>query len=353
MAESQFTRPTLPALINRQRTDLLSRLGLDGELRRDDAEVYARVQAEGLNGLYSHLDWLALQYLPDLAGQAGVERWAKMLGEWYTEATAAGGSIPVLGSVGASIPLTARWQNAAGVLYQPVAEVLLSSSPQDVAILCEATGVAGNLVAGELLTLISPLAGVQSQATVPLAGISGGDAADGVEELRAKVLRRLSTPPQGGSKSDYVTWALAAHPSVTRAWVYPLEQGSNTVVVRVVCDGLASPIPTPAVLAAVQAYIEARAPVTVAVYVVAPVAVAVNFSIDLTPDTPAIRAAVQAALADLLRREATPGGTLLRTHIAEAISISAGETNHVLSVPAADVVMSAGQFAVMGAITWL
>lgn len=353
MAESQFSRPTLPALINRLRTDLLSRLDQDDELRRADAEVYARVQAEGLNGLYGYLDWQAQQYLPDLAGQEGVERWSTMLGEWYSAATAASGSIPVVGTVGASIPLTARWQNASGVLYKPVAAVLLSSSPQNIDIVCEATGVAGNLASGQVLTLISPLAGVQSQATVPVAGITGGDAADGVEELRAKVLRRLSTPPQGGSKDDYVTWALAAHPSVTRAWVYPLEQGSNTVVVRVVCDGLASPVPTAGVLAAVQAYIDARSPVTAAVYVLAPVAVAVNFTIDLTPDTTDIRSKVAASLADLLRREASPGGTLLRTHIAEAISLSTGETNHVLSVPTADVVMTTGQFAVMGAITWL
>lgn len=353
MAESQFARPSLPALITRQRTDLLSRLELDDDLRRADAEVYARVQAEGLNGLYGYLDWQAKQYLPDLADQAGVERWANLFGEWYTAATAASGSIPVVGSIGVTIPLTARWQNTAGVLYQPVAEVLLSSSPQDIAIVCETTGVAGNLANGAVLTLISPLAGVQSQTTVPLAGITGGDAAAGLEELRGKVLRRLSEPPQGGSKTDYENWALAAHPSVTRAWVYPLEQGANTVVVRVVCDVLASPIPTAPVLAAVQAYIDARSPVTAAVLVLAPVAVPVNFSIDLIPDTSEIRAKVAASLADLLRRESAPGGTLLRTHIAEAISLSAGETNHVLSVPVADVVLSTGQFAVLGVITWL
>ena len=89
MADSQFSRPALPALINRQRTDLLSRLGQDDELRRADAEVYARVQAEGLNGLYGYLDWQARQYLPDLADQAGVERWANMFGLWYAAATAA------------------------------------------------------------------------------------------------------------------------------------------------------------------------------------------------------------------------------------------------------------------------
>lgn len=353
MAESEFSRSPLAVLINRQRTDLLSRLDQDDELRRADAEVYARVHAEGLNGLYGYLDWQARQYLPDLAEQAGVERWANMLGEWYSPAFAASGSIPVVGSIGSAIPLAARWQSASGVLYRPEAGVVLTSSPQDVAIVCEATGVAGNLGEGEPLSLISPIPGVQSQTIVPEAGIDGGADQELVEGLRAKVLRRLSRPPQGGSPADYVNWALAAHPSVTRAWVYPLEQGENTVVVRVVCDALADPIPTEQVVTAVQAYIDARAPVTAHVYVLAPVALPVAFSIGLSPDSPEVRTRVLSGLSDLLRREGEPGGTLLRTHLAETISIAEGEQDHALAVPSGDVVLSAGQFPVMGGVTWL
>lgn len=159
MAESEFSRSTLAVLINRQRTDLLSRLDQDDELRRADAEVYARVQAEGLNGLYGYLDWQARQYLPDLAEQSGVERWANMLGEWYSPAVAATGTIPVVGSIGSAIPLAARWQSSGGVLYRPEAGVVLASSPQDVAIVCEVPGVAGNLGEGEALSLISPIPG--------------------------------------------------------------------------------------------------------------------------------------------------------------------------------------------------
>ena len=251
MAESQFSRPALPALINRLRTDLLTRLGEADELRRSDAEVYARVLGEGINGLYGYLDWQARQYLPDLGDQESVERWANMLGEWYAPAEAASGSVPVVGSVGASIPLSARWQSQAGLLYKPVASVVIDVSPKQVAIICEQTGSAGNLAEGELLTLISPVAGVQSQTSVPVGGIAGGAEQEDIEGLRAKVLRRLSKPPQGGSRADYESWALAAHPSVTRAWVYPQEQGPNTVVVRIVCDRLANPIPTSLGLASI------------------------------------------------------------------------------------------------------
>ena len=339
-------------LINRIRTDLLSRLGQVDQLRRDDAEVYGRVMAEGLNGLYGYLDWQATQYLPDLAEQEGVERWASMLGEWYTDATAATGSIPVVGAIGSSIPLTARWQSRAGLLYKPVASVVLTSSPQMVEVQCEDTGVAGNLEEGETLTLISPVPGVQSQAVVPEAGLQGGDDQEKVEGLRAKVLLRLREPPQGGSTADYLRWALAAHPSVTRAWVYPAEQGPNTVVIRVVCDDLPDPIPTPQVVAAVQAYIDQRRPVTAYALALAPIPSAVPYTIELEPDTPEVRARVASALADLHRREAAPGGTLYRSRISEAISLAEGEGHHVLSVPAGDVVMAAGHFPVMGAITW-
>lgn len=353
MADSEFSRSTLSALINRQRTDLLSRLDQDDELRRADSEVYARVQAEGLNGLYGYLDWQARQYLPDLAEQAGVERWANMLGEWYSPAFAATGSVPVVGSIGAAVPLTARWQSVGGVLFRPVVSVVLATNPQAVEVVCDEPGFAGNLGEGESLTLISPITGVQSQTVVPVTGVSGGADQEDLEALRAKVLRRLSQPPQGGSAIDYVNWALAAHPSVTRAWVYPLEQGPDTVVVRIVCDGLPNPIPTEQVITAVQAYIDARRPVTAHVFVLAPVAEPVAFTIGLTPDSPELRARAGSALADVLRREAEPGGILLRSHFNEAISLAEGESDHQLDAPPGDVVLDAGKFPVMGVITWL
>ena len=45
MADTGFTRPTLPELIEQVRADLLARLGLDELLRRADGEVQARVAA--------------------------------------------------------------------------------------------------------------------------------------------------------------------------------------------------------------------------------------------------------------------------------------------------------------------
>tara|TARA_R100000458_G_scaffold26452_2_gene23930 strand:- start:7645 stop:8673 length:1029 start_codon:yes stop_codon:yes gene_type:complete len=342
----------MATLVARQRTDLLSRLDLS-DVRRDDAEVFARVQAEGLNGLYAYLEWQAEQYLPDLAAQGGVERWARLLGLWYAPASVATGEITVTGVVGSQIDVDAQWQTAAGVIYRPVDAVTLTAASQVVAVMAAEAGAAGNLAAGNVLTLISPIAGIQSQAAVTAAGLSGGADQEDVESLRGRVLMRLRQPPCGGSRGDYESWALAAHASVTRAWVYRHELGLGTVTVRLVCDRLDDPIPTTAVLEAVAAYIEQVRPVTAEVYVVAPVAVPVDFTLRVVPDTAAVRAGVLSSLVDLLRRESEPGGTLLLSHIKEAISRVAGETDHVLSAPVADVVLGTGEFAVMGAITWL
>ena len=86
--------------------------------------------------------------------------------------------------------------------------------------------------------------------------------------------------------------------------------------------------------------------------VVAPTAVPLNFTIAVTPNTAAVKAAVEAELRDLIRREAVPGGTLLLSHIREAISLAAGETNYTMTAPSADVALTLGQLTTFGAITW-
>ena len=58
------------------------------------------------------------------------------------------------------------------------------------------------------------------------------------------------------------------------------------------------------------------------------------------------------ALADVLRRDAVPGGTILINHIRVAISIAAGENDYTMPTAAADVTDATGEIAVMGTVTW-
>ena len=186
-----------------------------------------------------------------------------------------------------------------------------------------------------------------------LLSASGGADQEALDGLRAQVKRRLSRPPQGGSLLDYETWAKEAHPAVTRAWATEHEQGVGSVIVRVVCDNAESPIPTVEVLEAVAAYISLRRPAgRRSVYILPPVELEVVYQIRLKPDGLAARGAVETELRDLHRREGTPGGRLLISHIREAISTAPGEDDHELIYPAADLVPAVGELPLFGGVSW-
>lgn len=347
-----FNRPSLADLIERAANDIEARLpGTDARLRRSNLNVLARVHAAGVHGLYGYQQFLSQQLLPDLAEAEFLDRIASLwLNQPRKAAVPATGSLTLSGSNGVTVPSGTVLSRADGAEYTTNADATISGGAATAAITAVAAGAAGNIdTSGATLTIVTPIYGVQHTATGGI--ISGGADAESDSALRARVLARIKEPPHGGSSADYETWALEVA-GVTRAWVYPSELGPGTVTVRFVRDDDASLIPDAGEVAAVQAYIDARRPVTAQVTVVAPIAAPLDFTIFVTPNTAAVKAAVEAELRDLLRREATPGGTILVSHIREAISIAAGETNHTMSVPAADVTHTAGQIATMGTITW-
>ena len=80
----------------------------------------------------------------------------------------------------------------------------------------------------------------------------------------------------------------------------------------------------------------------------------INFTIhDLPNGDPAIRQAISNELTDLLYREGGPGQTIPISHITEAISGASGEYDHVLTVPAAPIVVPYNAIAAIGSITWV
>lgn len=349
-----FNRPALPELIQRVRNDVLSRLSTDDVLRRTDAEVYARVLGGVAHGLYGFIEWLSKQVIYDTAEAEYLERWCSIWGINRKVAAPAIGTVTFTVQAGSLIPSGTLLQALDGVQYQTSADATVTVPSATATITALVPAAAGNRATGQNLTLVSPVVGVQSTATAGL--LSGGADVETDDALRARLLARIQQPPHGGASYDYTAWALEV-PGVTRAWVYPAELGLGTVTLRFVRDndgtGTAI-IPDVGEVAAVQAYIDARRPVTAQLTVVAPAAVPLNFTIQgLVPATFTVQAAVQAELADLLLREAVPGGIILLSHIRAAISAAAGETDYVLIAPLVNVTNSTGNMSTMGSITWL
>lgn len=348
-----FTRPTLQQLIDRIAADIEARLpGADARTRRSNLAVLARTQAGAIHGLYGYLDFLSRQVMPDTAEAEILDRHASLRGVTRTPSTAATGNITLTGTNGIVVPTGTELQRSDGALYKTTADATIASGTATAAVIASALGAAGNAIVGIVLTLTSPIAGITNTATVAAGGLVSGTDQETDADLLVRLMEKIQTPPHGGAKADYVGWAKEVS-GVTRAWCFPLEGGAGTVYVRFVRDNDASIIPDAGEVAAVQAHLDDVRPVTAVVTVAAPTAVPLNLTIDLTPDTTAARAAVTAEIQDLVKREAAPGGTLLLSHIREAISLAAGETNHVLTVPAADVTYTNSQIGTMGTITWV
>ncbi len=355
-----FARPTLAELRDEIRADVDSRLpGADSRPRRAVLNVMATAQAGALYGLYFFHDWISRQVTPQTAEDEQLDRHASFWGIARVQATTATGEVTLTGSDGNAVAAGTLLQRADGAEFRIEAGVLIVAGAATVEVVAVQPGAAGNTDAGVQLAFVSPVPGVGSSATVAAGGLAGGTDQEEDRLLLQRVLQRVQLPPHGGNRKDYLDWALdrGNHGvASTRAWVYPGELGSGTVVVRFVMeDDYVDGIPLAADVDAVQAWIDGQdvRPVTADVTVVAPVAVDLDIEIsNLDPDTAAIRAAAVAELQDMLRERAEPGGTIRLSWIWEAVARATGEDSHLVVTPAADVVYATGQFPVLGTVTW-
>jgi uncharacterized phage protein gp47/JayE len=348
-----FDRPTLSEIVERVEQDFVSRLSLAGAvLRRSVIGVLSRVVAGAAHLLHGHLEFLARQLFPDQSELEYLERQGSLYGISRKAAEFATGDLTFTGTNG-TIPAGTELQRSDGLRYETLADGTIASGTATIAVDAQTAGDAGNANAGLVLTLVSPIIGVNSSATVAAGGLTQGVDQEDDDDLRTRIIDRIQFAPHAGTARDYEAWAKEVS-GVTRAWAFGAEMGPGSVTVRFVRDNDTPIIPDAGEVTAVQDYLDERRPITAEVLVVAPTSVTLNFTIELTPDTADARAAVEAEIRDLLTRdEVVPGGTVLLSQIRTAIGIAAGVTDYDLTVPAADVTHTTGQLPVFGAITWL
>ena len=119
-------------------------------------------------------------------------------------------------------------------------------------------------------------------------------------------------------------------------------------------DGIGNGQASQEVIERCAEYIESVRPVTAKrIFILSPAPTPVDFTISgLKPDLPSVRDEIKAELSDLFFREATPGGTVLISHIRSAISAAYGEEDHVLVSPVDNVTAGANEILTLGEITW-
>lgn len=326
--------------------------GADARSNRTVLGVLTRVWAMAAWPLHLFQRWLSRQVLPDTAEIEWLERHASLWGLTRRPALAAQGSVTLTGVTGAVVPAGTVLRRAGGIDYALDADATVTAGVATAEVTAVTAGTAGNAAAATPLTLVVPVAGIQPGAVVAVGGLTAGVDVESDEDLRARLVERIQEPPYGGRDADYVLWARTV-PGVERVWVRPLWTGLGTVAVFFTTTGGA--LPTSPQIAAVEAAIAARRPVTVTtIDVLAPVEHAIDISIQVSPDTTAVRDAVEAAIAAFFARAGDLGQPVYLSQLSAAIDAALGEVWHEITVPSgATVALAANELPVLGDITWV
>lgn len=338
-------------------TDLNARIAADlaampAVLRGPLSVAWAR----SCHGQHGHLDWIDKQCSPLTCELERLYDWAALYGVDRLGATASIGPALATGTVGTQLLKDTQLRGSNGLDYTVQAAVVLGAGPTSVSVRCNTTGSAGNLAAGQTLTLVDPIPGCSNTLTVDAPGITGGEEEEEVDDWRVRVADEWRVVTTRGARSgkddDYRFWAKSAHPSVTGALIQRHTLGMGSVVVRPICNGLADRLPTQAVLDAVDAYLLGIAPATADWRVVAPIKRAVNVSIHLLPgfDTPANRAAIDSAVLTAFLAESSETSLLAVAEVDAAIATVTTQYNRI--APAADTAVAAGEVLVKNATVW-
>ncbi len=298
--------------------------------------------------LHRHAERNALDGVPLTSTGQRLEDWASTFRVNRRPATFASGTIDLTGVTGTLVPTGTTWRRTDGRLFSSIADVTVAAGVASVTVRADEVGLASNTAAAATLSLVVPIAGLDTDATVDSNAIGAGADEETLDQLRARLLEFLRQRPNGGSVADYVSWSKEV-PGVTRAWALGHHLGPGTVGVAIVNDGNAPAIsPSAQLVSDVATLIGTRRPVTAQVTVFAPGLTQLDPQIQMKPNTATVQQAVTQALDDLFLREAVPGQLMPLTHIAEAISNAAGEEDHRILAPLADVQPLAGELLVTG-----
>ena len=350
--------PTLKQVRMMVRDDVTSALSGAVLVGNNVLRVMSDANAGLTHLVLRYIDWLARQLLPDTAEVEWLDRHGDI---WLVNAdgslgrksaTLAVGIVTMTGENGTVLP-SGTLGSFGDIDYETTEQVTIGLAETSVAMRSLTGGAVANLSAGSEIGLTGAPTGVDSTAVVVT--MEGGTDEENDDLLRARILFRIRNPPMGGSAADYVAWTTAI-PGVTRAWSYPNEMGIGTITVRFMMDDLRisnDGYPLQQDIDDVMEYLDLKRPVAVKdSFVEAPIPYVYNITItNLDNDTSAVRARIEASIRDMEYDRVSPGQTLYRSWVDEAISAAVDETSHEL-IFLTLVMPGPGYMARLGIITY-
>lgn len=373
-----FPIKTLEQLTEEARTDMEAALIRVAEAQGKEisAEAIARsvraphgmlnqlcvLYGSGLWSAHQHHRWNGDQMIADTSEFEALRLHAASYGIFPRAATRAIGRVTFTGVQATAIPEGLLLRGAGNLLYEvSSATVIPAEGIATVTVRALSAGEGGNLPAGYAMALVNPLAGLDAQtALADSEGLTGGAEEETALSLLDRYITRKREVPQGGAAHDYPAWVMNEF-AVAKVRTLPLQGLYRDIAVGVVIamDTPEAPrAPSPAELDAISRHLgringpDGVRPVTADVEVIAAIIKPLALRIEITPDTSGTRAAVEAAFASFMAREAEIGQRLSFSRLSEALSAAAGEYRHVLIEPGRDVLPGETTLLVPGPITW-
>jgi hypothetical protein len=253
--------------------------------------------------------------------------------------------------------------------------ITATSTFASVEVQATSTGEITNLSSGASLTLTSAPAGANSTAYVTFYGVSGGADTETDASYRARTLQALGTD-FGMFTSNEIQEVVMTYPNVARVMIRTAQvtpasgwPSEGQVKLAFLMNNPANPFPSAQDVTNVKnILINEVMPAHMAsadLIVMSPLQFAVNFTFtSLTPDTPGMRASIQAILTQFFNEQVSWGGTLYqdqyRCAILEAFDTQTRQalTTFTVSQPTGNLIagttpgFSVDAIPTLGAIVW-
>lgn len=361
-----WERQTLEEIDTAIRGDITTRLaGAYKLLRRSILKVLARAYAGAVHLLYGNIDYNKDQLFITSADEEYLPQHGAEYGVLQNAATKATGNATATGTDGKIIPAGYELESSTNQTYLTDSAATITGGVATLNLTAKEAGADGNEDGEATLSFVSPIPGVDTNVTLDGNGMDGGSDEEDIEDYRLRILERKRRPPHGGAKFDYETW-MKEITGVTRAWAIPLYQGRGTIGCAFVRDDDDDLIPSDTEIETVRDYIISHTdpitgktvgiPATAqgGLYMIKLEKLAVNMTIELYPNTSAIRTAIDAIVAQVVNLNGGPELALYKSIISEAVSSVSGEERHRITFPNGEdyVTASAGQVHVPGTITY-
>lgn len=284
------------------------------------------------------------QYLDYRAAEHGLSRKA---------ATKATGQVVITGANGTEVPAGSLFATGAGVLFQTLADVIISTGQVIANIEAVEPGASGNVPTGAINIIPVSIAGVTGVTNVQ--ATSGGTDAESDTALLARLLEKVRSPATSGNVAHYKQWAMEVA-GVGDAKAFPIWNGPGTVKVLIIDSNKQSA--SADIVQDVVDYIEEVRPIGATVTVESATGVNVNVAATVVLETGAVLADVQASfeasLVDYLKNIAFLQNYVSYAQVGNRLLDTSGVLDYsglTLNGGTGNVVIGDTQVAIKGTVT--